>query len=90
VGIVCTDRGQHPERKLGWLFVRSGEARSWPWQRRGDMRAPMPAPLPQFGHAHRFHCGTCGRDVRWQPDTALRVYETLTGNGMRTVDVSLL
>ncbi len=85
ITVVCTDRGQHSERKLG------------EWQGRGVVPWASPhdpaAELPYTGGPRRkvrFHCKTCGRDVQWRAETAQQRYDTLTANGMRTLDVSSL
>ena len=96
VAVICTDRGQHKERKLGWLRVAklTGDPQSLPWHYQAGKGHPL-SPIP-VGARHnpgvplRYRCQVCGCDVQWRPATARRIYDTLTASGMHKVDVSKL
>jgi hypothetical protein len=98
VNIICTDRGQHRRRRLGelWEDDATGELRAGPWVTRRTRlthydSATQPIPHPNASaHPIRYRCDVCRRDVQWAPETARRMYDTLTAAGMHTADVSLL
>lgn len=81
--LVCTDRGEHPRRKLGWLTVRGDRVLFEPW-------APRPAGHdldPVIGRV-AVRCRTCERDVQMTTSTARRLADGL--GEADEVDISAL
>jgi hypothetical protein len=80
--VVCTDRGQHPRRRL-WLGTADGatalrepgHADAQSWHRDGGMR---------------FWCRTCRRDVQLTAATWERLVAGLAAAGVSVLDVSML
>lgn len=87
--VVCTDRGTHPQRRLGWLLPELGDdGRTFvfvPWGT--DRRA---ARVEQRGTLRPPPCPTCRRTVPMRQETAARCYDTLTAAGLPSLDISRL
>jgi hypothetical protein len=86
IKVVCTDRGQHPKRVLGWLDIApDGAMVSSQWARHAEAGVPFSSAEPLS-----FRCRTCRRNIEWRQATARRLYDTLTAADVHTVDVALL
>lgn len=88
VRIVCTDRGQHPQR-----YIRRD------WRRElEDTLAATPPELSAAGTARRpdggitfvFDCRTCGRHVELRDDTWYALLADLQDAGAARLDISHL
>ncbi len=69
--IVCTDKGQHAERRI--TFVRWHADTSWTMPARGEWMYPQADAGPgQPRGSYVFYCTACGRhpmiaEAKWEP-----------------------
>jgi hypothetical protein len=75
--VVCTDRGQHPRRRIA--FRGNG-----PGKGGGVLTSQM-----RRGGA-RWHCDTCGRTVVLTADNLDRLWDGMRAAGVSQVDMSLI
>ncbi len=97
--VVCTDRGQHDEVRLTYIFA-SDEGLSMPiggGPTRTGYMFPDPDAEPtltgQVGvsrHSYVFWCRRCGRNPSVRPEKWRELVEEFRRAGLRRVDVSLL
>jgi hypothetical protein len=81
IKVVCTDRGQHPKRQLG--FTGSTELGAVPVVLQQVQRRPDGS-----GSTYRFKCRTCGRDVQLREEVWRRIVDGLVEAGQSTTDAA--
>jgi hypothetical protein len=90
IPVVCTDKGTHPTRQLGWLLAERDEVGRTivfvPWIPKSELRRTDRD--VQRGTLRPPPCPTCGRDVPMNQQTAMRRYDALTAASMTSLDVS--
>lgn len=97
LGVVCTDRGQHSQARLGELdMTDDGHFLAGNVLMRGNVGGHIDGEAPTVvweqhagGVRVRLRCLRCGRDVVWRDQRARQVVETLGDDtGDRLLDLS--
>jgi hypothetical protein len=87
---ICTDKGQHPRRLLGYLWAEGESVMFRKWVKPpADRTVPllrmidgvMTGTLP-------LQCPTCPRNVPLRQETARRLLDTCLPAGANTIDIS--
>jgi hypothetical protein len=77
--VVCTDRGQHPRRRLAFTGSSWDDPKPIVVQNRNERTGGV-----------RFTCHTCGRDIQLTKENWDRLTAELATAGLTQVDVSYL
>jgi hypothetical protein len=92
IEVVCTERGEHSTKTLGWMLEERDETGRTivfvPWVPKPELRSTDRN--EQRGTLRPSPCPTCGRDVPMNQQTAMRCYDALTAAGITTLDISLV
>jgi hypothetical protein len=88
--VVCTDRGTHPVRTLGYLLEEVGERERTivfvPWAPKSELRRRDRD--EQRGTLRPPPCPTCRRNVPMNQQTAMRRYDEVVAANMTSLDIS--
>jgi hypothetical protein len=96
LALVCTDRGTHPARTLGWLYDGAGGVVFTPWIPRQvyrQLRAALPNAddlrriMPPMAYV-RALCPTCNREHRVTRERAQQLYDGFITAGQTRHDIS--
>lgn len=96
VTVVCTDKGTHPRRRLGW-FDRTehddGQIH-YMYERIGKRAeyagTALAGPTGVTSADARLRCPTCRRDVPLRRDTMAQMVEHMVAQRLTRLDISLL
>jgi hypothetical protein len=94
IAVVCTDRGTHPEKQIGWLLAEVNDRgeRDFvlvPWVPFRALKAGVDREVQRGGTLRVPRCPVCPwRDVPISQSTAARLYDQLGVAGLNKKDIS--
>jgi hypothetical protein len=95
IAVVCTNRGTHQEKRLGWLVEEQnadGERvfALVPWVPFRDLKAGADRnrDTQRGGTLRPRKCPNCRRDVPMSQSTAARKYDEHAAAGLHRLDIS--